>query len=128
MQVKVVLAVGVDSWMLAAHSVEWRSAGFIVMPASTMKEAFDHFRNGDFDLVLLGNSLSAESKERLTYLIRTSSSRTPVVSIDDSSANSDSNASVTVKNDGNALLNDMRELLAEKSRPHLAQIHVRGAA
>ena len=121
MPLKVVLAVDVDSWMLASHIVEWRSAGFIVLAANTMKEAFDHFRNGDFDLVLLGHSLSVESKERLTYLIRTSGSRTPVVSIDDSSSNCDSFANATVKNDAHLLLQRMGELLAEDSSPCLRQ-------
>jgi DNA-binding response OmpR family regulator len=122
------MAVGVDSWMLAANAVEWRSAGFIVIPASTMQEAFDHFRNGDFDLVLLGNSLSSESKERLTYLIRTSSPCTPVVSIAKNSTNIDSFANATLSNDGNAILQGMRQLLAEQSRLHLTGIPLRGAA
>jgi hypothetical protein len=128
MPLKVVLAVGVDSWLLTTHNAAWKSAGFIVLSAFTVREAFDHFRVGDFDLVLLGQSLSAESKERLTYLIRASSSRTPVVSIADSSGNPDSFASATVGNDGNALLRCMGELLAEESRVHYARAPLIGTA
>jgi hypothetical protein len=115
MLLKVVLAVGVDSRMLANHGAEWRSAGFIVLPVSTLREAFEHFRTGDFDLVLLGHALSVESKERLTYLIRSSGSHTPVISIADSSDNCDQFANATIENDPGALLQGMGDLLAEQS-------------
>jgi hypothetical protein len=128
MPLKIVLAVGVDSWLLATHSAAWRSAGFIVLSAITVREAFDHFRLGDFDLVLLGQSLSVESKERLTFLIRGSSTRTPVVSIAASSGDCDSFATATVKNDAGALLQCMRELLAEEPRPQLVRMPLLGTA
>jgi hypothetical protein len=122
MALKIVLSVGVDSWMLAAHRVEWRSAGFIVLPVITMGEAFEHFRLGDFDLVLLGHSLPVESKERLTFLIRSCGSRTPVVSIADTAGDCDSFATATIRNDGNALLEGMGELLAKASKPLLVRM------
>jgi hypothetical protein len=128
MSLKVVLAVGVDSWMLATHCVAWRSAGFIILPAVTMRDAFDHFRTGDFDLVLLGHSLPVESKERLTYLIRSSGSRTPVVSIANPSGDCDSFATATVKNDSDAMLECMSELLAEESRLHPVRAPLYGTA
>jgi len=62
------LAVGVDFWLLATHSGAQRPAGFIVLSAATMREAFDHFRAGDFDLALLSHSLTTESKERLSKI------------------------------------------------------------
>jgi hypothetical protein len=128
MSLNVVLAVGVDSWMLTAHTAEWRSAGFIVLPVTAMREAFEHFRTGDFDLVLLGHSLSLESKERLTYLIRSSGSHTPVISIADPPSHCDLFANATIPNDAGALLQGMRQLLAELSKPHLAQKPLLGAA
>jgi hypothetical protein len=39
-----------------------------------------YFKGGDFDLILLGN-LPVESRERLTFLVRSSGSRVPVVCI-----------------------------------------------
>jgi hypothetical protein len=127
MPLKVVLAVGVDSRMLAAHGAEWRSAGFIILPVVTMRDAFEHFRTGDFDLVLLGHSLPMESKERLTYLIRSSGSRTPVLSIAGASGNCDLFASATVRNDSNSMLQCMGELLATESKLHLVQAPIFGA-
>ena len=109
----VVLAVAVDSWLLAALNTEWKSAGLIVLPVTTTRKAFELFQTGSFDLVLLGNSLPVESKERLTYLIRSSGSPTPVISIDDSSRNEDLFACATIKKNAGALLQSIGMLLAE---------------
>ncbi|MGA2651253.1 MAG: hypothetical protein ABSF28_12050 [Terracidiphilus sp.] len=128
MLLKVVLAVGVDSWMLAANRTEWRSAGFIVLPATTMREAFEHFQAGDFDLILLGHSLPVESKERLTFLVRSAGSSTPVLSISNSSSDYHPFASATVGNDSNSLLQCMGELLVEASKPHSARTSLIGTA
>jgi hypothetical protein len=125
---KVVLSVGVDSWLLASHSAAWRPAGFIVLSAATLRDAFDHFRAADFDLVLLGDSLSVENKERLTFLIRSSGSCTPVVSIANPSGACDSFADATIRNDSNALLQGMGELLAEASRLRSRQTVLSGNA
>ena len=116
MSLKVVLAAGVDSCLLATYSTVWRSAGYIVLSAASVREAIDHFETGDFDLVLLGDSFSVECKERLTCLIRASGSRTPVVSIANPSSDCDLFADATIRNDSNALLQSMGELLAKESR------------
>jgi len=128
MSLKVVLAVGVDSWMLATHSVAWRPAGFVVLSAFTVRNAFNDFTAGDFDLVLLGQSMSVESKERLTAFIRSSGSHTPVVSIANPSAACDSFANATIRNDSKALLQGMDELLAEESRLRSRQLILSGDA
>jgi DNA-binding response OmpR family regulator len=99
MSLKVVLAADVDSYLLAAYNTAWRSAGYIVVPAVSVREAIHNFMTGDFDLVLIGDSFSVESKERLTHLIRASGSRTPVVSIAKSSGDRDLLADATIKND-----------------------------
>ena len=114
--------------MLATHSLTWRSAGFVVLPAATMRDAFEHFRTGDFDLVLLGHSVPVESKERLTFLIRSSGSRTPVVSIANPPGDCHLFATATVKNESEAMLECMGELLAESSNLHLVQTPLYGAA
>jgi DNA-binding response OmpR family regulator len=121
MSLKVVLAAGVDSYLLAAYNTVWRSAGYIVVPAISVREAIHHFMTGDFDLVLIGDSFSVESKERLTRLIRASGSRTPVVSIANSSGDRDLFADATIKNDSSKLLQRMGELLAKESRSWAGQ-------
>ena len=128
MSLKVILAVAVDSWLLASSSVAWESAGFIVQSAVSIREAIEHFNAGDFDLVLLGHSLTNDSKERLTFLIRSTGSRTPVVSITKLPDACDSFANLTVRSDSSAILHMMRELLANVSVPHIGREVVYGDA
>ena len=72
----------------------------------------EQFKVGDFDLVLLGSSIPAEHKERLTGLVRTSGSRTPVVCIPNSGC-CNSSADGTLQDDASALLTGMEEILAK---------------
>jgi DNA-binding response OmpR family regulator len=115
MPVTVVLAVGLDSWLLSAQSAAWKSAGFVVIPVSSVKAAIDHFRVGDFDLVLLGHSFPAEIKERLTFLIKASGSRTPVVSISNSHGDCDKFADATLGGDPGGFLDEMKLLVARSA-------------
>jgi hypothetical protein len=66
MSLSVVLAVGLDSLLLSKHGAAWRSVGYIVVEALSIREAIAHFKTGDFDLVLSGQSISFENKERLS--------------------------------------------------------------
>jgi DNA-binding response OmpR family regulator len=72
MPLNVVLAVGLDSWLLVTRNKVWRSAGYFVVSADSIGDAIDLFNDGDFDLVVLSHSISIESRERLTSLIRAS--------------------------------------------------------
>jgi DNA-binding response OmpR family regulator len=83
MQLTVVLAVGLDSSLLAGQSADWKSAGFVVIWAASIREVIVHFQDGDFDLVLLDDGILPESRERMTFLIRASGSRIPLVYITD---------------------------------------------
>jgi DNA-binding NtrC family response regulator len=111
-----VLAVGLDSSLVAGQWSAWQSAGYFVTPLKSINEAIVHLREGDFDLVLLGHSIPADSRERFTFLIRASGSRTPVVSITDSSSECDCFADATSSNEPASLLKSIRELLAERAR------------
>jgi DNA-binding response OmpR family regulator len=123
MAVTVVLAVEVDPWMLMAQEPAWRSEGYIVIHAHSIREAIGHFNAGDFDLVLLGHSMTIENKERLTYLIRASGSSTPVVCISSSNDVRDTFADATLTNDPHELLSGIRGVLARKTRlPAVLQV------
>ncbi len=115
MAITVVLGVGFDSWQLATQSAVWRSAGYIVVPAHSIREAIEQFREGDFDLVLLGDSMLVPDKERLTSLIRASGSRTPVVCASDTHIDRDSFANATLKDNSRELLASMREVMARNA-------------
>lgn len=124
----VVLAVCLDPLLPGAQELVWRSAGYFFIPAGSIKEAINHFKGGDFDLVLLGQTIPAESRERLTFLIRSTGSSVPVVCIASSSGDHDSFADATFKQETGALLTGMGELLKSKARMREAPAMQRGTA
>jgi DNA-binding NtrC family response regulator len=128
MSLTVILAVGLDSSLLTNQGTDWRSAGYIVTSAGSIKEAIAHFKDGDFDLILLGCSIPTESRERLTFLIRSSGSRIPVVCVADSCTDSDSFADATVRNEPIKLLEDIGEIMAKRPRTPAASRAMPGIA
>jgi CheY-like chemotaxis protein len=116
MRITVVLAVGLDSWQLTLQDLDLKSAGYVVISASSTRDAIEQFKVGDFDLVLLGHSISAEQKERLTSLIRASGSRTPVVCIPNSSGDCNSFVDGPLQDDASALMTGVEEVLAKTRR------------
>jgi DNA-binding response OmpR family regulator len=75
----VALAVGMDPSFFNGELQALKCEGYFVVAASTTKEAACLFRDGDFDIVLIGNSIPFESRERLAALIRTNGSKIPLV-------------------------------------------------
>jgi hypothetical protein len=126
MPVTVVLAVGLDPWLLASQNRIWRSAGYFVVSADSIAEAIDLFNDGDFDLVVLGDCISVESREKLTSMIRASGSQTPVAFIGNSSHDSGRCADSTLKNDSGTLLACLGELLADKAEKRVAPTVLHG--
>jgi CheY-like chemotaxis protein len=116
MAIAVVLAIGFDPWLFEAQRTVWRSAGCFVTAAGSMGDALGEFMGGDFDLVLLDHSIPAEDRDRLTYWIRASGSRTPVACITDSSGNPEDLAYSTIKDEPHALPQRVGELLATQTR------------
>jgi hypothetical protein len=110
-----ILAVGLDSSLVAGQRSAWQSAGYFVTTAKSIREAIVRLREGDFDLVLLGQSISPESRDRFTILIRASGSRTPVISITDSPKGCDSFADLAVGNEPAILLKSIREFMAKRA-------------
>jgi len=82
----------------------------------SVKEAVDIFLTGDFDLVLLDNSLPAKDRDRLTCLIRASGSRIPVVSVAPEYSHADSFADAMLESDPNKLLMGIRRVLHKTAR------------
>lgn len=115
MATTVILAVCLEPLLPGAQGPDWTSAGYIFLTANSIQEAINHFKNGDFDLVLLGHSVPVDARERLTFLIRATGSRVPVVSIASSSGHRDSFADATFEPDSNKLLHSIGELLKSKA-------------
>jgi DNA-binding NtrC family response regulator len=121
MSLNVVLAVGLDSWLLSLQASVLRSAGYIVVSAVSIKDAIDYFKAGDFDLVLLGRSISSEHKKNLTFQIRQAGSRTPVVCLAGHPGERAPFADAMLDDEPNALLTGMRGLLEKESKMWAAQ-------
>jgi hypothetical protein len=116
MPLTVVLAVGLDSTLLASQSLAWQSAGCSPIFAESIREAIVHIRGGHLDLVLLGRSISADSRERLAFLIRASGSRIPVVCVADSPNDSDAFADATIRSEPIKLLEGIGEIIAKRAK------------
>jgi len=114
MDLAVVLTVGFDLSLSEGQSADWKSAGYLVMSAASIREAILHFLDGDFDIVLLGNGIPSESSERLTFLIRASGSRIPVLCIANSSCDTDSFADATVRNEPIDILRGIEEIMSRR--------------
>lgn len=126
MPITVVLAVGLDSIEVEMHRSVWKSSGFFVIGAATVQEAIGHFKAGDYDLVLLGDSLPFDKKSRLTFLIRASGSQVPVVAIGDPSIDPDSYADATLHKDPNALFTGISAIVAERAKTRRAPAFLPG--
>jgi DNA-binding NtrC family response regulator len=116
MHLTVVLAVGLEPSLSATPSMDWNSAGYIIQSVGSIIEAIDHFRDGDFDMVLLGNSISVESRGSLISLIRAPDAQTPVVLIASRSAIFDSSANAALENDSFEILTGLGESLGKTAK------------
>jgi CheY-like chemotaxis protein len=110
-----ILAIGVDSALLETQRPLWESAGYSVTSAESIREVIVQFRDGDFDLILLGDSIPIEDRKRLTFLIRISGSRIPVVCMTRSSRSHDGFADATIRDRGD-ILQAIEKLLRAQSK------------
>jgi len=116
MPLTVVLAVGLDSSLLESQSPAWQSPGYNVTFTNSIKEAISRLRDGDFDLVLLGYSIPAVSRERLTFLIRSTGSQIPVVEVPGFSEDCDSFAGTSIKKQSMDFLEGIGAIMADLAR------------
>jgi hypothetical protein len=59
----------------------WHSSGYFVTPLDSVANALECIRNGDFDLVVLGNSVPLYDKKRLTVFVRSMGIRVRIISV-----------------------------------------------
>ncbi len=79
MPIKLILAVGREPALLEYRSQILRRAGYIVDSESSVKDAIDRFKQGNFDLVLLCHTSPVQERDRLISSIQAVGSLTPVV-------------------------------------------------
>ena len=117
MELTLILSFGLDPELLRARNLLLQSEGYTVVSASSLKEAVDRFLAGDFDLVLLCQSIPPKERDRLTSLIRASGSRIPVVSVAEKICQDDAFGRTTVDSDPDALLMGIWEELVKAAIP-----------
>jgi hypothetical protein len=64
MPTAVILSVGTDSSLSRAEMQLWLSTGYRVTSAGSFPDAIDNIRYGDFELALMGDSISLGDRER----------------------------------------------------------------
>ena len=121
MALTLVLSVGLDAMLLSSRNFTLQSAGYFVVPAFSLKEAVDLFRNGDFDLVLLCQSIPAQERDRLTLWIRASGSRIPVVVVSGNLCERDAFTDATIDSESITLLTGIKEVLINAAAVHERQ-------
>jgi hypothetical protein len=117
MVLTLILSIGLNAELLSTRNFVLQSAGYFVVPAYSLKEAADHFAGGDFDLVLVCQSIPTKDKDRLTSWIRASGSRIPVVSISGILSPGAAIADTTVESNPDEVLVGIRELLLKTASP-----------
>lgn len=117
MALTLVLSVGLDPQLLETRNMVLQSAGYTLVSAHSIQEAVERFPQGDFDLVLLCQSVPAQQKNRLVNWIRASGSRVPVVCVSRNLDPGNAVIGVAVSTEPGSLLQGIREALinAEKS-------------
>jgi len=73
------LSVGHDSALLAIRNLMLAGAGYTVISASTPQEFVTRFFDGDFDAVVLCDSLPEDQRKRMAEIVHEHSPSTPVV-------------------------------------------------
>lgn len=117
MALTLVLSVSLDPELLDTRNLVLQSAGYTVVAAFSPREAVDRLREGDFDLVLLCQSIPTKDKDHLVLWLRASGSRIPVISISGFLYQRDAFADATVVSDPNVLLMAIREVLIIAAAP-----------
>ena len=99
-----ILSAGRDPKALQLRNGKLRDAGFNVVSAGDSPDLINKLFNGDFDLVLLCDSLREEERRRATGLIKLYTPSTPVIMISSFEGREYEYADVTVPNEASAIV------------------------
>jgi len=125
MEPTVILSVGLDPELLGTRNLVLETAGYTVVSAYSVREAVERFQQGDFNLILVCQSIPASEKVRFSQWIRTTGSRVPVVFVSGIFFKDEEFAGLRVDSEPGALLWGIREVLINAglsaARPSTAQ-------
>jgi DNA-binding NtrC family response regulator len=112
-----VLAIGLDAAFLELQNNALKAAGYFVSSAQSVDAAIDEFREGDFDLVLIGQSIELEGRERLTSMIRDNGSRVPVVCVEEPSSYFSTLAVASAEGVQRYMMQSIGNLVVQQKKP-----------
>ncbi len=99
-----ILSAGRDPKALQLRNGKLRDAGFTVVSAADSPDLINKLFNGDFDLVLLCDSLRDEERRRAAGLIKLYTPSTPVIMISSFEGRQYGYADMTVPNEASAIV------------------------
>jgi CheY-like chemotaxis protein len=111
MPLTLILSVGRDLALLDTRDAMLRACGYIVESELSEKQAINHFRAGDFDLVLLCHSIASQDRDHLAWLIRAFGSRVPIVLISRSPGQDAGFANASIGCEPRKFLDGIRQVL-----------------
>ena len=92
----VILSVGRDPLLLKTRRAALAAAGYAVESATSLTSAIEKILEGDFDLMLLCNSLREPERMRLVNICRRRAPSTPVLVISENGAASSASGTAVI--------------------------------
>jgi DNA-binding response OmpR family regulator len=80
----VILSAGRDAQLAKKRSLSLTSAGYEVVTVTTASDVINRLFSGDFDAVILCNSLPDQERRKLAGIVKSYSPSTPVIIVADS--------------------------------------------
>ena len=117
MPITMVLAIGLDATFLELQNHALKAAGYFVSSAQSVDAAMDEFHEGDFDLVVIAESVDAMRRDRLTALIRATGSRVPVVNVSGPSSYFSTLEVASAESRSLHVMRNIGDLMANQKKP-----------
>ena len=119
MRTTIVLGIGLTEVLSDADRFIWRSNGLFLNTVSTAGRAIERLRDEDVDIVLVGGSLPAETRNGLISAVRRFHPSIPVLYVQRESGDSDDTADSTVPAEAQALLDEIKRLVGTSQRTQI---------
>lgn len=100
-----------DPALVRTRTVALETSGYAVTAAIAMEEFLDHYFAGNFDLILLCNTLRTDQRNRAISIVRHYGRPKPLLAISSTPTEQISGADMTVPGDAESVLSAIREAL-----------------
>jgi DNA-binding response OmpR family regulator len=115
------LSVGPVESLLTTRNAVLRQAGFQVETSLDLNEAFEMFRDRDFDAALLCHSIPLKDRERFVHLLKEQKPLTPVAVMTNGHASPSADLEIHNLDGPEELLRQIEDLIVSSHRRHKRQ-------